>query len=86
MYSTSCSPTILSITRRNQIAALTSKACAAFPDFRAKILWQRADGDTVTTSKTYYGTHEEPFLGLAATGREIHFESVDVMRAKREDH
>ena len=87
MYSTSCSPTILSITRRNQIAALTRKAsatstrCCAPPSriFRAKIHWQRADGDTVTTFKTYYGTHKGPFLGIAATGREIHFESVDVV-------
>jgi hypothetical protein len=30
----------------------------AFPDFRAEIHWQRADGDTVTTFKTYYGTHK----------------------------
>jgi predicted ester cyclase len=54
----------------------------AFPDFRAEIHWQRADGDTVTTFKTYYGTHKGPFLGFAATGREIHFESVDGMRVQ----
>jgi len=52
---------------------------AAFPDLRAEIHWQRADGDTVTTFKPYYGTHKGPFLGIAATGREIHFESVDVV-------
>jgi steroid delta-isomerase-like uncharacterized protein len=55
---------------------------AAFPDFRAEIHWQRADGDTVTTFKTYYGTHMGPFLGFAATGRTMHFESVDVMRVR----
>jgi steroid delta-isomerase-like uncharacterized protein len=55
---------------------------AAFPDFRAKIHSQRADGDTVTTFKTYYGTHKGPFLGIAPTGREIHFESGDVMRVQ----
>jgi predicted ester cyclase len=36
----------------------------AFPDFHAEIHWQLADGDRVTTYKTYYGTHEGPFLGL----------------------
>jgi predicted ester cyclase len=41
-----------------------------------------AHGDTVTTFKTYYGTHKGPFLGVAATGTEIHFESVDVMRVQ----
>ena len=29
----------------------------AFPDFRADIHWQLADGDRVTTYKTYHGTH-----------------------------
>jgi steroid delta-isomerase-like uncharacterized protein len=54
----------------------------AFPDFRAEIHWQLADGDRVTTYKTYYGTHEGPLLGVAPTHRKIHFESVDVMRVR----
>src|SRR5499427_4526022 len=62
---------------------------AAFPDFHAEIHWQLADGDRVTTYKTYHGTHEGPFLGVAPTHRKIHFETVDVMRvqhAKITDH
>src|SRR5260370_1536732 len=54
----------------------------AFPDFHAKIHWQLADSDRVTTFKTYYGTHDGPFLGIALTHRKIHFESVDVMRVR----
>jgi len=54
----------------------------AFPDFHAEIHWQLADGDRVTTCKTYYGTHEGPFLGIAPTHRAVHFESVDVMRVQ----
>jgi steroid delta-isomerase-like uncharacterized protein len=53
-----------------------------FPDFRAEIHWQLADGDRVTTYKTYYGTHDGPFLGIAPTHRKVHFESVDVMRVQ----
>src|SRR5262249_8275212 len=53
----------------------------AFPEFHAEIHWQLADGDRVTTYKTYYGTHKGPFLGIAPTHRKIYFESVDVMRA-----
>jgi steroid delta-isomerase-like uncharacterized protein len=53
---------------------------AAFPDFRAEIHWQAADGELVTTYKTYHGTHQGTFLGVAPTGRKIHFETVDVMR------
>ena len=54
----------------------------AFPDFHAEIHWQLADGDRVTTCKTYYGTHEGSFLGIAPTHRAVHFESVDVMRVQ----
>src|SRR5262249_52614209 len=54
----------------------------AFPDFHAEIHWQVADGDRVITYKTYYGTHEGPFLGVAPTHRKIHFEAVDVMRVQ----
>ena len=55
---------------------------AAFPDFHAEIHWQLADGDRVTTFKTYYGTHEGSFLGIAPTHRKIQFETVDVMRVQ----
>ncbi len=54
----------------------------AFPDFRADIHWQVADGDLVTTYKTYHGTHSGPFLGVAPTGRRIRFETVDAMRVR----
>src|ERR1700757_1984484 len=53
---------------------------SAFPDFHAEIHWQLADGDRVTTYKTYYGTHEGQFLGVAPTHRRIYFETVEVMR------
>ena len=41
----------------------------AFPDFHAIIHWQTAEDEIVTTFKTYYGTHEGTFLGVAPTGR-----------------
>jgi hypothetical protein len=31
----------------------------AFPDFHAVIHWQTAEGEIVTTFKTYYGTHRD---------------------------
>ena len=52
----------------------------SFPDFHAVIHWQTADGEIVTTFKTYYGTHRGTFLGVAPTGRKIHFDAVDAMR------
>jgi len=53
----------------------------AFPDLHAVIHWQTADGEVVTTFKSYHGTHQGTFLGVAPTGRKIHFEAVDAMRA-----
>jgi steroid delta-isomerase-like uncharacterized protein len=52
----------------------------AFPDFHAVIHWQTADGEIVTTFKTYHGTHRGTFLGVPPTGRNISFETVDAMR------
>lgn len=52
----------------------------AFPDFHAVIHWQTADGNLVTTFKTYYGTHKGTFLGIKPTGKTIQFETVDAMR------
>jgi steroid delta-isomerase-like uncharacterized protein len=54
----------------------------AFPDFHAVIHWQTADGGRVTTYKTYYGTHDGPFLKIQPTGRKINFETVDVMQVQ----
>ncbi|HYK13397.1 MAG TPA: ester cyclase [Burkholderiales bacterium] len=54
----------------------------AFPDFHAEIHWQLADGDRVTTYKTYHGTHRGEFLSVVPTGRKIQFETVDVMRVR----
>jgi predicted ester cyclase len=61
---------------------LYRKLRAAFPDFHAQIHWQRVDGDVVTTYKTYRGTQQGEFLGIAPTGREIQFETVDAMRVR----
>ncbi len=54
----------------------------AFPDFHAIVHWQRAEGNVVTTYKTYHGTHRGNFLGIAPTGRAIQFETVDAMRVR----
>jgi steroid delta-isomerase-like uncharacterized protein len=65
---------------KDGVRDLYKRIRAAFPDFHADIHWQAADGELVTTYKTYHGTHGGMFLGIAPTGRKIHFETVDVMR------
>lgn len=54
----------------------------AFPDFRAEIHWQTAEGEVVTTFKTYHGTHHGPLFGIAPTGRTVAFDTVDAMRVR----
>jgi steroid delta-isomerase-like uncharacterized protein len=62
------------------VLALYKRLREAFPDFTPEIHWQRADGDVVTTYKTYHGTHEGDFLGIPGTGKKVSFETVDAMR------
>ncbi len=62
------------------VLVLYKRLREAFPDFTPEIHWQRADGDVVTTYKTYHGTHRGDFLGLARTGIRVSFETVDAMR------
>ena len=36
----------------------------------------------MTTFKTYRGTHRGTFLGVAGTGKTIHFDTLDVFRVR----
>jgi hypothetical protein len=82
MSSRSSSPTTSSTIRRSPTGArgLYRALREAFPDFHAVVHWQTADGEIVTTFKTYHGTHRGTFVGVAPTGRNIHGETVDAMR------
>ena len=64
------------------VRVLYNRLRQAFPDFRPEIHWQTVDADIVTTFKTYHGTHLGDFLGIAPTGKAVHFETVDAMRVR----
>lgn len=70
------------IPNKDGVRGLYRTLRAAFPDFHAEIHWQAADGELVTTYKTYRGTHQGTFLGVAPSGRKVQFETVDVMRVR----
>ena len=53
---------------------------AAFPDLRAEIHDQVAEGDKVVTRKTFHGTHKGEFYGIPASGRQINVEVIDILR------
>ncbi len=52
----------------------------AFPDVRATINNQVAEGDRVVTHKTFRGTHQGEFMGIAPTGKTVEIEGMDVFR------
>ncbi|HEX7300158.1 MAG TPA: ester cyclase [Solirubrobacteraceae bacterium] len=55
---------------------------AAFPDFRATIHDQIAEGDKVVTRKVFHGTHRGELMGIAPTGRPVEIEVIDIVRVK----
>ena len=65
---------------RNGVLALFAMFFTAFPDLRAEIHRQVADGDLVTTHKTFHGTHEGEFMGIPPTGATIAFDVIDILR------
>jgi steroid delta-isomerase-like uncharacterized protein len=54
----------------------------AFDGFRAEIHDQVAEGNKVTTRKTFFGTHTGKFLGVPATNRPIQLGVIDILTVK----
>ncbi|MEX0875608.1 MAG: ester cyclase [Actinomycetota bacterium] len=53
---------------------------AAFPDFKAVIEDQIAEGDKVVTRKTISGTNQGEFMGIPPTGKRMEVPVIDVFR------
>jgi steroid delta-isomerase-like uncharacterized protein len=56
---------------------------AAFPDVKAVIHNQVAEGDKVVTHKTFHGTHKGEFMGIPPTGKKVALELIDIFRIDR---
>ncbi|MFD0763277.1 ester cyclase [Mucilaginibacter lutimaris] len=54
----------------------------AMPDVSVAIHDQVAEEDMVTTRKTISGTQTGPLLGVAATGKKVNIEVIDMVRVK----
>ncbi len=52
----------------------------ALPDAHAIIHDQIAEGDKVTTRKTFHGTHQGEFMGIPPTGKEVELLVIDIFR------
>ena len=53
---------------------------AAFPDFHYTIEDEIAEGDLVVFRGTWKGTHQNDFLGIPPTGREVTGQRIDTFR------
>lgn len=52
----------------------------ALPDLRSEIKNIVSEGDFVVLRFDFTGTHAGPFLGIAATGKTVHFEGMIMRR------
>ncbi len=57
-----------------------TKKLRAFPNMQGTIHDQIAEGDKVTTRKTFRGTHQGEFMGIPPTGKEIELLVIDIFR------
>lgn len=55
---------------------------SAFPDMHFTIQQQLAEGDRVMTYKTFCGTHQGDFMGIAPTGKQVVFDNIDIFTVK----
>lgn len=55
---------------------------AAFDGFRAEVHDQLAEDDKVVTRKSFHGRHVGEFLGIAATGRDVRIDVIDIVRIR----
>jgi steroid delta-isomerase-like uncharacterized protein len=55
---------------------------AAFPDLRAEIRDQGAEGDKVWTRKTFHGTNDGEFMGTPPTGKKVSFDVIDILQLR----
>ena len=53
-----------------------------FPDLEVQINMQIAEGDLVTTHKTFQATHKGTFMGIEPTNKRVTFNAIDIIRIK----
>ena len=54
----------------------------AFPDLKVVIHDQVAEGDKVTTRKSFHATHKGEFFGVPATNKKVVMDVIDIIRLR----
>jgi predicted ester cyclase len=55
---------------------------SAFPDLKVIIHDQVAEGDKVTTRKSFHATHQGEFLGVPATNKPVVMDVIDIIKLR----
>lgn len=54
----------------------------SFPDLKVEIHDMIAEGDKVTTRKSFYATHKAEFFGVPATNKRVVMEVIDIIQLR----
>src|SRR4028118_86583 len=65
---------------REGVKIVTAMFRGAFPDSYFTVEDMMAEGDKVTTRKTFHGTHEGEFMGIPPSGRAVSMSLMDIVR------
>jgi predicted ester cyclase len=65
---------------RERIKELVASRRLAFPDIRVTVEDQVAEGDKVSTRRTWEATHQGSYRGLAATGKRVKWTQISIVR------
>ncbi len=68
-----------SVTREALKQALAGRR-VAFPDIQVTVDDQVAEGDKVSTRRTWRATHRGPYRGVAPTGKQVTWTQISIVR------
>jgi predicted ester cyclase len=76
-------PTVIfngqSVTREALKQALAGRR-VAFPDIQVTVDDQVAEGEKVSTRRTWQATHRGPYRGVAPTGKQVRWTQISIVR------
>src|SRR5215470_17240411 len=65
---------------RDAIKQLVASRRATFPDIRVTVNEQIAEGDKVSTRRTWEATHQGAYRGIPPTGRRLKWMQISIVR------
>ena len=65
---------------REAIKQMVSSRRTAFPDIRVTVDDQVAEGDKVSTRRTWEATHQGTYRGVPATGKRVKWAQISIVR------